>query len=96
MSLRDTARVLVKTADRLAVLCEKYLVEAQADARESGRDNTAGGMGPVQLRRLLQAHVVARISPRPLFGMPDPPIKIDGAPEARKFAAAHSLPGLGK
>lgn len=94
MSLKDTTRELLKTADRLAVLCEKYMAEAQIEARESGRADTAGGMNGRQLRRVLQAHVVARISPKPVFGMPDPPILIEGAPEARKFAATHPLPGL--
>jgi hypothetical protein len=94
MSLRDTARELVRTVDRLAALCASYILTASAEAREAGRDNIAGGMSAMQLRRLLQAHVVARLSPRPAFGQPDPPLQINAAPEARKFAAAHPLLGL--
>ena len=92
--LKDTAKELAKTADRLAVLCEKYMLDAVAEARASGRNDTAGGMSAKQLHRLLQAHVVARLSPR--VGLGHPPLVLDGAPEARRFAAAHPLPGLPK
>ena len=33
---------------------------------------TARGLDPKQLRRRLQAEVVARLSPKPVFGLPDP------------------------
>jgi hypothetical protein len=94
MSLKEVARELVRTVDRLAALCASYILTASAEAREAGRDNVAGGMSSAQLRRVLQAHVLARLSPRPIFGQPDPPLAINGSPEARRFAAAHPLLGL--
>jgi hypothetical protein len=95
MSLRDTAKELTKTADKLAQLCSKYLADAAASAAQSGRDNTGGGMSQRQLRQRLQNEIISRLCPKPIFGQPDPPLQFDGAPEARRFIAARGpLPGL--
>lgn len=95
MTLKETAKDLVKTADRLKVLCEKYVNDALAEARETGRDNTDGGMSARQLKSRVQAEVIARLCPKPVFGLPDPVLQFNGAPEARKFVAVRGpLPGL--
>jgi len=94
MTLRDTARAVVKTADQLAALCSKYLVDAAAEAALTDRDNTGGGMSQRQLRQRLQAEIISRLCPKKQFGMPDPPLQFDGAPDARRFVQGRPLPGL--
>jgi hypothetical protein len=93
-NLQTTARDLMRTADKLAALCQEYINNAMAEARESGRCDTAGGMSGQQLRKKLQAHVTARLCPKPVFGKPEPPLQFAGAPEARRYAAVTPLPGL--
>ena len=92
--LKETARDLVRSLDQTAKLLEQYLAEASAFAAEHGRNNTPGGMSGMQLRRILKSHVIAKLSPKAVFGMPDPVIQIENAPEHRRFAQAHPLPGL--
>ena len=90
----ETARELVRTLDKAAALCEKYMTDAKAFASEHGRGDTAGGMSGRQLRSRLQMEVIGRLSPRAIPGVTDPPIQLTGAPEARRAIAAYPLPGL--
>ena len=91
--LIDTAKALDKALTRVAEW-PKYLADATAEAAQSGRGDTAGGMSGKQLRTHLSAFVIAKLSPRPVFGLPDPPLQLAGAPEARRFVATRTLPGL--
>jgi hypothetical protein len=96
MSLPEIAKDLDKTLSKAASLLEKYMSEGAAEAAKSGRDDAAGGMSPAQLRQRLQAFVIAKLSPKPRFGFPKPPIQLDGAPEARRFIEARGFPGLAR
>jgi hypothetical protein len=91
--LRTAARDLVKALDATAKAAEKYLAAATAAGRES-EDPTARGLDGRQVRRRIQEQVIAQLSPRPIHGMPDPPIQLHGAPGARKFVQLNPLPGL--
>lgn len=91
--LQTAASELDRALNTAARAIETYFNMARAEARASGRDDTAGGMSARQLKQLLQAYVLAKLSPRPtaLF---DPILQLAGAPEARRYAASHTLPGL--
>jgi hypothetical protein len=91
--LKTAAKELVKALDATDKALRKYADAALAIGRESG-DPTARGMDAKQVRRRLNAEVVARLSPKPAFGLPAPILQLDGAPEARRYCAAHPLPGL--
>lgn len=98
--LKTAATQLVKALDTAAKAVEKYISTAKVIGLESG-DATARGMDIKQLRRRVQAEVIARLSPAGHWvergGVPtrvDAPLQINGAPEARRYCAAHPLPGL--
>ena len=92
--LKTLARDLVRALDATNKALEKYFNAALAEGRAAPDGPTARGLDPKQLRRRLQAEVVARLSPKPVFGLPDPVLQFEGSPEARRFAAARPLLGL--
>lgn len=92
-NLNAAARRLTRSLDITAKRIDAYFAAATQFAREHGRHDVAGGMDSRQLRACLQAAVVSRLSPRKPGGE-KPLLEFHGAPEARRFAEAHPLPGL--
>lgn len=91
--LKQVARDLVKALDATSKALDKYFHTAVAEGRKSD-DPTARGLDGRQLRRRLQTEVVARLSPKPLHGLPDPVLQLAGAPQARRYVELNPLPGL--
>jgi hypothetical protein len=85
--LNTAALELTKALDATAAALKKYFDAAVAVGRESDSP-TERGLDSKQVRRRLQAEVVARLSPR------DGVLSLEGAPEARRYAAARPLLGL--
>lgn len=92
-NLNAAARRLVRSLDVTAKRIDRYFAEAKEFAAKHGRSDVSGGMDSRQLRQRLKAEVIARLSPRMPAGQ-RPLIELEGAPEARRFAQAHPLPGL--
>ena len=84
---------LNKALAALNVAVEKYARAAVAAGREAPDGPTCRGFDSNQLQKKLTSHIVAALSPRPSHGV-RPFLRFDGAPECRKYAAAHPLPEL--
>jgi hypothetical protein len=92
-TLQESAQELDRALTKAASAIQDYFYTAQATARDSGRDSTEGGMSARQLKIAIQNYVIAKLSPRPVHGQPDPVLTLPGAPEARRHAV-RGLPGL--
>lgn len=92
--LRTTARAYIRALDEVKRTAEAYYAAAVAVGNEAPDGATYRGLDGRQVRRALKLELVARLSPKPVIGMPAPVFELEGAPEARRFAAAHKLPGL--
>lgn len=91
--LKTAAKDLVRALSITGKAIDVYFATALAVGRES-KDPTERGFDARQLRRRIHAEVVARLSPKPIFGMPAPVLELDGAPQARRFITTNPLPGL--
>lgn len=85
--LKTAAAALSKAANAFDLALKNYYDAVIAVGRESANP-TERGFDARQVRRKLQAFVVAKLSPR------DGILQFDGAPEARRYVAANPLPGL--
>lgn len=94
VDLKGSYKEFDKTLTAFNKALEKYAAVLAAAGDESG-DATARGLNGRQIRRRLKCEVIARMSPKPVHGMPDPILLLEGAPEARRYAAANPLPGSG-
>lgn len=92
--LKTAAAGLVKALTATSKALETYLAVATKVGSEAADGASYRGLDGRQVRRRLKAEVIARLSPKPVHGMPDPPLQLEGAPEARRYVTAHPLPGL--
>ena len=86
-NLNTAAKELIEVLDAAERALQNYFDAAVAVGRESGNP-TERGLDSRQVRRRVQAEVIARLSRR------SSPLQFDGAPEARRYVAANPLPGL--
>lgn len=93
VELKAAATQFDRTLAAFTKALETY-AHALVAAGVAAGDATARGLDGRQVRRRLKEHVIARLSPKPVLGMPDPILQLEGAPEARRFSAANPLPGL--
>lgn len=93
VDLKTAALAFSKALDALCRATDQYGYALLAVGREAGNP-TERGLNAKQVRQRVQAEIVARLSPRPVPGLPEPILQLDGAPEARRFVAARPLPGL--
>jgi len=94
VELKTAAHEFVRSLDAVAKAAEQYLAAASAAGDAAPDGATARGLDGRQIRKRLKCELVARLSPRPVHGLPDPVFELEGAPQARRFAAANPLPGL--
>lgn len=91
-TLKDAARDLDKALTAVNKSVEKYVDAAVAAGREASDGPVYRGLDSTQISRKLTAYIVARLSPK--HGISKPILHFAGAPEARKYAQTHGLPGL--
>ena len=91
--LKTTAQAFSTALNQLVSATDAYGAALLAVGREAGNP-TARGLNAKQVRQRIQAEIIARLSPRPVQGKPEPILQLDGAPEARRFVTAKPLPGL--
>lgn len=89
--LDKAGRELSRALEQVNKCVSAYFDAALTVGRESG-DPTARGLDARQLRQKLQSYIIAKLSPR--VGLEKPLLQFHGAPEARRYVAAHPLPGV--
>lgn len=92
-NLTDAGRDLSKALTAVSKALELYYEMALAEGRSAPEGPTARGLSASQLRSKLQAYVIARLSPKP-HPLHKSVLQFEGAPQARRHVANHSLPGL--